>query len=354
MDESLKKEGDEISLADILRELRVWGKICKKNMLIVLLIAFSGGGLGYFYANQAIPTYKAGLKFIMKSDAGGLSSSLSSLSSLLGGTSSGGSSMEQIIELAGTDRIIGNTLLKTVAINDQQDLLINHFIAIENLKNKWLKDSILNKATFSANDHFETLNYAQRKAIKNITNSIRGSQGSILSTVFDKKTTVITISGVYKNEAFAIELVNGIYKELTDFYLDQTIYKTNNNVQILTKKVDSIRTVLAETQHSFAKNTDQSLGILLQKDKVESKSLAIKEQMLVLMYGEAHKNLETLKFMQASTAPSFTIIETPSTPIDPVGKSKMLYSLLGFCCFSFVTITFLRLWLLNENQGPLT
>ena len=343
MDEELIKEDDQISLGDIFKEISLWIQLLKKNFLIIIVLAFSGAGLGFFYAYNTIPTYKADLKFIMKSDANGLSSSLNSLSSLLGGSSSSGSPVEQFIELAGTERIIGSVLLKPVKINNQYDLLINHYIAIENLKYKWLKDTVLNKASFSDKDHFETLNYPQRKALKNITKAITGSQKSILNTAFDKKSAVITITGVYTNEAFSIELINGIYKELMNFYLDQTIYKTNNNVQILTKKVDSIRNVLSETQQNFAKNTDQSLGILLQKDKVESKSLAIKEQMLVMMYAEAQKNLEALRFMQSSTTPSFAIIEAPYSPIDPIKKSKRQYCLLGFFSCAFPSIIFLRL-----------
>ena len=58
------------------------------------------------------------------------------------------------------------------------------------------------------------------------------------------------------------------------------------------KKVDSIQGELNSVRRQLARKTDQSLGLLLNEEKVDLKSLAVKEQILLTMYGEAQKNLE--------------------------------------------------------------
>jgi len=110
--------------------------------------------------------------------------------------------------------------------------------------------------------------------------------------------------------------------------------------------VDSIKNALGYTQSASAKQIDQGLGILLQQDRVQQKNLGIKENMLILMYGEAQKNLEQLSFIQATTSPSFSIIDQPYSPIKPETKSKILFTLVGMFLFGVFTFGFIivRRW----------
>jgi hypothetical protein len=151
------------------------------------------------------------------------------------------------------------------------------------------------------------------------------------------------------NEDFSIALTNAIYNEVIEFYSDQSLAATSNNVQVLTRKADSIRRELDATRRAFARNSDQALGLLLQEDKVENKSLSFKENMLSLMYAEVQKNLETLKYIEASSMPSFTIIDQPYSPIKPNRKSKPTYSLISFFVFSFIYFIVLGLIVDHKN-----
>lgn len=336
---------------EIVLEIRIWKKIIFNKIILLIFSSLIFGIIGIIYAKSFPPLYTANMKFMLKADAnGGLSSSLSSLSSMLGGSnSSNGNPLERILELVGSERIVNNALFRKATINNSSNLLINHFMVLEKLDEKWKVDTILNKVKFDNSSRFDNLNFSQRKAIKKITNLLTGRQdlsGGIISKNFNKKSGIVTISAQYKNETFAIELTNAIYNELIAFYIDQSIYTTNNNVQILLQKVDSIKTALKYTQNQLASNTDKSLGLLLQRDKVESKSLAINEQMLILMYGEAQKNLETLRFIQASATPSFAIIDAPYSPIDPTKKSTLFSVLIGLTLPFVIIVSFFRVKLL--------
>ena len=181
-----------------------------------------------------------------------------------------------------------------------------------------------------------------------IIGSMIGKDNSsrLIGKSFDKKSGVVTLAVMYMNEDFSIVLTNAIYKEVIEFYSDQSLAATSNNVQVLTQKADSIRRELEATRRAFAKNSDQALGLLLQEDKVENKSLSFKENMLSLMYAEVQKNLETLKYIEASSMPSFSIIDQPYSPIKSSQQSKILLAIFGFIIFVFlVFISFLvRKW----------
>jgi uncharacterized protein involved in exopolysaccharide biosynthesis len=123
------------------------------------------------------------------------------------------------------------------------------------------------------------------------------------------------------------------------------------NVAILTKKVDSIQSELNSVRRQLARRTDQSMGIFLNEDKVDLKSLAEKEQILLTMYGEAQKNLETFLFMgqSASSSTALNLLDVPYSPLTPTKKSKVLFTLAGFFLASFFTFGFIliRRWYKN-------
>lgn len=338
----------------IVLELLIWKKIISKNYLIIILLSLVGGSYGYYFSSQSPSTYTANLKFVMKQDAAnGLNSSLANLSTLLGsGSASTGSPLERIIEVIGSGRIIGNTLLEEVTIKGRKDLLINFFIEIEGLRSQWSSDSSLKGAIYQKYDEYENLSFAQRKGISLIIRKIIGSKDGILtskgiiSKSFDKKSGVVTISSKYTDELFTIALCNTLFKQIIDFYTEQASYSSVNSVKVLQKKADSLQNVLRRVQSQYATNNDQSLGVLLQRDKVDNRELAIKEQMLVVMFAEVQKNLQTLKFMQESSVPAFAVIDSPFSPIEPKKKSIMLYSLLGLFAPILLGFAFFRIKIL--------
>jgi uncharacterized protein involved in exopolysaccharide biosynthesis len=347
------QEEEEFGIRDLIRILKTWKEVFLNNIFKILFASIIGGAIGFAYAYLDTPKYNAQLKFVMRSDPGsGLSSGLAGLSSILGtGTGPGGSGsgLERVIELIGSDRIIGNAILTKAEVNGKNDLLINHYIALQGYRKDWSNDSVLSGVNFPVGVQFADLDFPQRKAIKMIIGSLIGKDNSskLIGKSFDKKSGVVTVAVNYKNEDFSIVLTNAIYKEVIEFYSDQSLAATTNNVQVLTKKADSIRSELEATRRAFAKNTDQALGLLLQEDKVENKSLSFKENMLSLMYAEVQKNLETLKYIESSSMPSFSVIDQPYSPIQAKIKSKLFFAIFGFYLFAFLSLILLkcRIWI---------
>ncbi len=341
---------DEISLKDILAEIKLWIALVKKNFFWLLIMGALGGGAGLAYAWFSKPTYEANLTFIIKrNDLAGAASSLGGLSALLGGsTNSAGNSLERIIELAGSERVVGEALLTAARVNGREDLLVNHFIQLNKMAETWVDDTVLNKGVnFTPASTFENLDYKQRKALKQLIQLVAGGKEgagkTLLSRDFNKNSAIINFSVKYTNEDFAIALTQAVYTRLVVFYTQEALVSTSSNVAVLKTKVDSIKNALYATQKSAAQKSDQALGLILQGDRVDQKSLAVKENMLTLMYGEAQKNLEALSFMQYTTRPIFTIIDEPYAPIRPSQKSLFVYLTIGYCLLSLAGLVFFRI-----------
>lgn len=334
---------DEINLKDIIKGILSWKDLFIKNFKKILIIGLIGGLIGFAYAYFSKPIYTAKLTFVMRADANSSAiSGLAGLSSLIGaGTSASSiSSLDRITELLGSERIVGEALLTEVSHAGKNDLLVNHFISAKKLKRKWIKDTLLSKAYFSKGINFYQLNKYQRSVVKNISNQIAGQKGN-LSKSFDKKSGVMSIVVSDENEHLSILIAKTIYDVLVKFYTNEAVFSIASKVNILQKKVDSIQDALNSTQKASAVSSDQGLGLLLQQDRITQKKLSIKESVLTLMYGETLKNLEQLNFILATTSPSFSVIDQPFSPIKPVKKSKIIFSIGSSILFVFLYFAFL-------------
>jgi uncharacterized protein involved in exopolysaccharide biosynthesis len=334
---------DEISLKDIIKEISSWKDLFVKNFKKIFVVGLIGGLIGFAYAYFSKPIYTAKLTFVMRADANSSAiSGLAGLSSLIGvGTSASSvSSLDRIIELLGSERIVGEALLTDVNINGSNDLLVNHYINIKKLTEDWKSDTLLSKAKFKTKLELNELDKAQRSAIKVVSAQIAGQEG-MLTKSFDKKSGIMSINVVDQNELLAIVISKTIYDILVKFYTAEAVSSISAKVDILQQKVDSIQYALNSTQRASAVSSDQGLGLLLQQDRIDQKKLGLKESVLTVMYGEALKNLEQLNFILATTSPSFSLIDQPYSPIKPIQKSKLIFAIGFSILFVFLFFAFM-------------
>jgi hypothetical protein len=355
LEQSTQQESsDEIEI-DLVAEFILIKNLIKKNFIWILLLGLLGAAGGYFYAKSQKAVYAARFKFTVKlTDMSGGMSALSGIASLMG-TGGGADPFAKIIELAGAERIVGKALFTPAQVNGKQDLLINHFMALEELKKEWIEDSTLRevRAFKPAVYNVQNLTYSERMALFIIISKLVGGEEdnstALLQRSYDKKTGIISLQANHWNEDFAIALSQAVYQELVDFHTFDSYDKMSLNVRNVKNKVDSIRNALLTAQMSSAKKSDQTLGLVMQEDQVAQKSLNIRENMLIVMLGEAQKNYETLVLMQQSTKPNFTIIKEPFSPITPSKKSKILFALAPFFLLIVGSIFLLRIRIFLAN-----
>lgn len=332
------------SIVDIIDNLRQIFSLLKNNFWKLIILGLLGGGIGFCIAFFNEPVYSSRFKFIMKESNGssGLINSLSSIGSLIGGSPGSISPMERALAIIGSERIIGSVLFKDIKVDKKKDLAINHLIEIFKLRKSWANDTILNGVQFSKNDsEISGSSYSKRKAYKIIVNDLIGNNSTIIAKSFDKKNGVFDLSVNTVNEDFSIEFSKLVYAEFELFMYNQSQIAASKNVGILAAKIDSIKSQLNFVQNQLARKTDRTLGLLMQEDKVDQKKLILQEQMLTVMYGEAQKNMETFKFLSESMNAGLEILEFPISPLQPIKKGVLKFSLLGFVIFIISGFTFI-------------
>ncbi|MHA8049514.1 Wzz/FepE/Etk N-terminal domain-containing protein [Aquirufa sp. ROCK-SH2] len=338
-------EGD----LDLMLELKKSFRLLSKYKLIVLAMACLFGTGGFFYAKFSEPTFRSELLFSIKSDMNGTFASISNLSNLLGGGSNpSGSPLERTVEVIKSETLLINVLFTTTVVKNKSDLFINHFLDVYHFRSKWeaSNDTAINQLKnirFKPYSKFENLNFQEKKVLKIILNKIVGKSESLLQPSFDKKSGIITLAFNSVHEELAINFTTSLYQELVKFYQFENNANSSKNLFVLEKKVDSLRNLLYQTQLKSAEINDQALGLVLQKDRVDAKSNSVKENMLMIAYGEAQKNLETLRFMNSSSKTLFTILQYPFSPIKPIVKSKILFTLVGLILGFLISFFLLRI-----------
>lgn len=347
------EKSDELEIDLILvlyKEIQFLFDIVRKRLILFGALALAGGIAGIVYVKTSTPLYNATMTFVMKSEGGNINASLSSLNNLFGGGGAGNNPLARINEIIDSDKIVGKALLIKADVDGKEELLINHYIQFQGLEDAWKEDSLLKGVRFSDNMRYEDLDLAHRKAIRNITGAVSGkNKKGLIKKSVDKKSGIVTMAVAYKNEAFAIAFTNALYEMVVDFYNEQSTAMIKRNVDILEYKADSIRRAFDRIRRSSAINTDQSLGITLQQDRVAAKELAYEENLLAIMYAEVLKNLESMRFIEASNMPSFTILDAPFSPIVPAQKSLKIFLAVGLFLPVFFGLLGIRFYLLFKH-----
>lgn len=349
----INTETDNFSVKEIISKIKELFYFIKLHFWKLFVIGIVGGGIGFLVAFTSKPIYPAKIKFLMKdaSGSGALMSSLGNFGSLLGGATGIGSPMDRTLAVMASERIVGSTLLKQIEINGKADLVINHFINIEELHEEWKEDTVLNGVIFNKSaSKLDLFNFSQRAAFRVILEILIGEKSKFIKKSFDKKSGVFEQIVNNSNEEFAIKFNNLLFVELEEFLYEQSVSSSSKNVDILSNKIDSIKNQLNFVQDKLARNTDRTLGLLMQEDKVDQKKLAMKEQMLTIMYGEAQKNYETFKFMNESINPRLDLLEIPFSPIEAKKKSKIKFTIIGFLFSGILGFAFLytKKWLQTQ------
>ena len=133
---------DEIELKDILMSLSEYRVLLlkKKFYIIICSFLFLLFGLAYSFVSES--EYNADLTFIVEQESGGVSlGSVSGLASQfgfdIGGTESSTFSQSNILELLKSRRVIISTLMQSAKVNGKTDLLIEHYLELNKIKEAW-------------------------------------------------------------------------------------------------------------------------------------------------------------------------------------------------------------------------
>ncbi len=318
----MRQHNDEIEFKDILNKLLEYKSFLIKNKSFIVKSSCLLLIVGIVWTTFILPVkYKAELTFVVDGD---VSQSLSGMGSLAGkigldignlATQEGIFTQNNVIELLRTRGVIDKVLMQSAKIEDKNDLLINHYIEIND-------EDLL----FSGN------NYTK--------DSIRGIlwykivESHLNIELQSEQANIITLSYTSLNEEFAKHFVDKLINQMSKRYVEHQTAQANNTLGFLQNRADSVFLELKIAEEEFAKIQDINQRIVKASGRLNELQLRRRVQVLNAMYIEIIKNLELSKLTLLNKTPIINIIDMPILPLEN-NKVSMIFgalvgSLLGF------------------------
>ena len=322
---------EEATLKDVIISIRDYTKELKKKFLyifVVLLIFFI---LGLVYSSNQNKKYEAVLSFIVQGQSEG--SNLSSISGMAsqfgfdfgGGSSSSYFSQQNVIELLKSRKIIESTLSKKSTINNEEDVLLNHYISINKMG-----DSDISPMSSKSKDSIINIIWQQIINYK-LDISYQNDDANILN---------LTYSSI--NSEFAKNFTVLVMEEMSKMYSKYQTEKTRQSLKNLELRSDSIFRELKKSERSLARVKDRNLRVINSSGRLDEIQYMRDVQVSNAIYLELIKNTELVKMNLLNETPIIQLIDVPVLPLKHNNRSNLfwafMFSFLGFLMVSFLII----------------
>ena len=329
---------DQIDLKEILNKIKDYKKYLLINKFYILGLSITFAVFAFLLAINLDTKYKAELTFVVESDAGTSMSSLSGLASQFGfNLPSGGGdlvfSQNNIIELLKSRGIIVNTLMQRAEINGKVDLLIEHYIEINQLKKKWEEYNNIKDISFSDN-----IGYLHDSISGKIFDHIIEEKISVDIKSVDAN--IITLSYTSVDQYFAKKFVETLIDEMSRMYIQHKTAQANHTLEFISVRADSVFHELEIVEREFARTKDINQRIIKATGRLKELQLMRQVQVLNTMYLELIKNMELSKLTLLNETPIINIIDKPILPLEEEKLSEIIAILIGLflgvilsCCY---------------------
>jgi hypothetical protein len=349
------QETDEISLKELILQIgETWGYL-KTHWVKLLLLGLLGGLGGFFYAKYQKPVYTAKLTFALAEGGdkvGGLGSIASQFGlDIMGGSSGGAFSGDNLLELMKSRLLIEKTLLTAVDSNGKQKLLINQYIDFHKPKKpKPRKPTDPVAVAFTADKvDQERFSLAQDSFLGKVCGDL--AKEHLTVSKVDKKLAIVSVTFKGKDEWFAKYFTQVLTQNVTEFYVETKTRQMRKNVMMMEHKVDSVKQALGRAMYGVASEVDGNQFLVRGVAKVPQAKKQLEIQVLSTMYGELLKNLELSRALMAKEQPLIQLIDQPRFPLEKTKMSKPLFGIISAFIFTFISafVLLFKKWYSTQN-----
>jgi hypothetical protein len=329
MKNNLPINKDEISLKELIEKGREWFVYLLSQLKLIVLAGFVGAALGLGYSLSKKPIYTATLSFALEDEksGGGLGGALG-LASSFGfdlGTSGGNIfSGSNLVELFKSRKMVEQTLLTPVLVNDKTISLAEMYIQNVEWRDNWEDKPQFKNIQFLPNTN--------RKYFTRVHDSIFGkiyadlSKNSLSVAQKDKKISIINMDVSTTDELFSKYFCEALARQVGQFYVATKTKKARANMAILQKQTDSIRGELngAITGVAVANDNTFSLNPALNVRRAPSARRQVDVQANTAILTELVKQTELAKVTLRKETPLIQVIDMPILPLakERFGKAK--------------------------------
>ena len=332
----MEQYNDEIQLKDILIKLSEYKAYLLKKKFAILIVSSLCFILGVLFALSSDVKYNAELTFVIESEqSGGSLGAMSGIASQfgfnIGGSSSTTFSQQNILELLKSRGVVEAALMQNGVVNGKNDLLIEHYININELKEDWEAD--LTSLSFHGK-------------LTQTNDSISGEiwrdicEDKLVIDLKSDEANIIKLSYLSVNDEFGKQFVESLIKQVSKMYVTYKTAQSSNTLDFLQDRADSVFVELEIAEEEFAKVKDINQRIVKASGRLQELQLMRRVEVLNAMYLEIIKNLEISKITLLNETPIIQIIDKPILPLEEDKTSKSLTGILGAFLGGFLSISF--------------
>jgi hypothetical protein len=320
-------------------------RFCKfllSKWVILCIFGFTGGILGIVYGYLEEPKYEAALSFSTEDDQSSGAGGFAGLAAQFGlnlGSVGGVFTGDNILSLVASRKMITATLLTPVNESGKQKSLLNIYLDATHLSEKFKKDDSLKNLSFPVGQNPETFSRVQDSVLLLVADGI--AKNVLKVDKPDKNLNIYSVDCITNNEFFSATFVTQLLSEVSDFYVTTKTKMSQQTLDIIQKRADSVKQAFDVALEGRASLTDANINPALQLPQVGIEKKQTDITVLGTAYGEILKNLELARFNLLRETPYIQIIDEPLMPL-PVKKiGKLLGGILGGFIFGIFGIIFL-------------
>ena len=330
---------DEIQLKDILIKLSEYKTYLFRKKFVIITISGFFLVLGIVFAISADKKYTAELTFVVEGQqgSGGNLGAMSGVASQFGfdiGSSSRATfSQNNILELLKSRGVVEAALMQNRKVNKTNDLLIEHYLYLNKIKDSWKKNKDIIPVSFH-----EILTQDNDSVSGDVWRSI--IEDKLVVELQSDDANIINLSYTSVNDEFAKIFVEALIEQMSEMYITYQTAQASNTLSFLNNRADSVFIELEIAEEEFAKVKDINQRIVKASGRLKELQLMRRVEVLSAMYLEIVKNLELSKLTLLNQTPIIQIIDKPILPLEVETKSITALGLLGAFLGGFLSLFF--------------
>jgi uncharacterized protein involved in exopolysaccharide biosynthesis len=310
---------EEATLKDVIISIRDYTRELKKKFILISTVLIISIILGLVYSSIQKDKFEAVLSFIVEGQSEGPNlSSISGMASQfgldLGGSSSSTFSQQNVIELLKSRKVIESTLSKSCIVNNEEDILLNHYISINNM----IEDGENISFFSSSKDSITNIIWKEIIDFK-IDLSYQNDEANILNLTYTSTSS-----------EFAKNFTELLVEEISQMYSHYQTEKTRRSLKNLELRSDSIFRELKNSERNFARVKDRNLRVINASGRLDEIQYMREVQVLNAIYLELIKNTELVKMNLLNETPIIQLIDVPVLPLEYSNRSSKLFWVFSF------------------------
>lgn len=320
---------DDITLGDLVRRVQaLWQEVWRHRRLPVVLALLGAAGMAINWMVYK-PVYPATITFSVDEDEAGSGGGLTSLLGQfgLGSVRPTRYNLDKIMALSKSRRVMQEVFFRRVEADGRQDYLANI------LMQEYGLDEVNGKPFAFRHDSLAQFNREENDQLMSLYQLVIGPpeqpKKALVGADYDEDSNIMSLTATTTREMLSYELASGLFRALSDYYVNKAIEKQLNTYRIVSAKRDSVLTALKSAEYQLAGFKDRTHGLILRTDQVAELRLQREVAALSAMYVEVVKNTEVADFSLRNKTPFIQVIDSPVYPIRPVIPSLPRKIILG-------------------------